>query len=168
MGRTWAGDPWNMSGHYAVDVVVPSGRKELPGLISNADYRAAVYDNAARYLQEGNVVLTNRAGCLTLRGRHEAVHVGLFAPRDRRVARVAYRYRLGNLEAEDWIDTMDLARSAWFKELADQDPCDRSIYDIAIDVSSFEEDDATAMVISQVTMEKRFGMSAMEHQTQPA
>lgn len=167
MGRTWAGDPWNMSGHYATDTILPTSRKELPGQISNSAYRNAVYDNAVRYLQEGNVVLTHRAGCLTLKDRHEAVHVGLFASRDSRIARVAHRYRLGTLEAGEWVETMDSARAAWFRELADQDPHDRAIYDIAIDVDTFEEDAAAAMAISEVATEKRFGMSAVEHQTQP-
>ncbi|MDA0232718.1 MAG: cytidylate kinase family protein [Chloroflexi bacterium] len=168
MGRTWAGDPWSMSGHYAVEAQPHSTRKELPGQISNSAYRDAVYDNAARYLAEGNVVLTHRAGCLTLKDRHEAVHIGLFAPRDKRVARVAYRYRIGAQEADEWVETMDAARSAWFRELADQDPQDRSIYDITLDVGNFGQDDAAALAISEVAMEHRFGMGGMEHQTQPA
>ena len=168
MGRSWTGDPWAMSGHYAAEAMSFSDRKELPGEISNSDYRTAVFDNAARYLNEGNVVLTHRAGCLTLKDRHEAVHVGLFSLRDRRVARVAKRYRIGNLEADDWVESMDAARSAWFRELADQDPHDRSIYDIAIEVNRFDGDDGAARVISEAATEKRFSIGAMEHQTQPA
>lgn len=167
MGRTWAGDPWGTPASFAMELVPQSSRKELPGEIGDADYRTAVFDNAARYLQEGNVVLTHRAGCLTLKDRTEAVHVGLFSSRENRVARVGWRYRLGNSDAEDWVETMDAARAAWFRELADQDPCDRSIYDIAIDTDGLEYDDRAALSISEVAMEKRFAVPAMEHQTQP-
>lgn len=167
MGRTWAGDPWGTPASLAMELVPQSSRKDLPGEIADSDYRDAVYDNAQRYLQEGNVVLTHRAGCLTLKDRNEAVHVGLFASKDRRVARIAWRYRLGKSDAEDWVDTMDSARAAWFSELADQDPCDRSIYDVAIDIDSLSDDEESARCISEVTMEKRFGIQAMEHQTQP-
>lgn len=168
LGRTWAGDPWGMPAVYQAEMEPRSTRKELPGEISDGDYKKAVFDNAQRYLSEGNIVLTHRAGCLTLRDRHEAVHVGLFAPKDKRVARVAWRYRLGNSDAEEWVDTMDTARSAWFRELADQDPHDRSIYDIAIDVNSLDDDDRSALCVAETAMEKRFGVPAMEHQVQPA
>lgn len=168
MGRTWAGDPWGTPASFAEELIPTSSRKDLPGQISDADYRTAVFDNAARYLSEGNIVLTHRAGCLTLKDRHEAVHVGLFADTDTRVARVAWRYRLGNADAEEWVETMDAARAAWFRELADEDPCDRSIYDIAIDVNGLEDDERAARSVSEVAMEKRFGVPAMEHQTQPA
>ncbi len=167
MGRTWAGDPWGTPGSLSYEMIPESTRKELPGQIDDSDYRAAVYDNAERYLQEGNVVLTHRAGCLTLKDKNEAVHVGLFASKDRRVARVAWRYRLGTSDAEEWVDTMDSARAAWFRELADEDPCDRSIYDITIDVEGFEQDEVAAKSVSEVAMEKRFGVPALEHQTQP-
>jgi cytidylate kinase len=167
MGRTWAGDPWGMPGNFAAEAMSFRERKELPGQISNSDYRTAVYDNAVRYMEEGNVVLTHRAGCLTLKDQHEAVHVGLFSLRDRRVARVAQRYRIGNLEADDWVESMDAARAAWFRELADQDPHDRSIYDIVLDVNRFDGDGGAARVISEAATEKRFGIGAMEHQTQP-
>ncbi len=168
MGRTWAGDPWGTPASFAYELAPKPSRIELPGEINNDAYRGAIYDNAIRYAEEGNVVLTHRAGCLTLKDRHEAVHVGLFAPRDSRVARVGYRYKLGNSDAEQWVDQMDAARTAWFQELADQDPCDRSIYDIALDVSRLDEDDYAARCVSEVAMEKRFGVAAMDHQTQPA
>lgn len=167
MGSTWAGDPWGTSPGMVAEMMHNPDKKELPGQIDDSAYRKAIYDNAARYLQEGNVVLTHRAGCLTLKDHHEAVHVGLFAPKDNRVARVSWRYGIGNSDAEDWVNTMDAARSAWFRELADQDPCDRSIYDIVIDTKSLEDDDQAALCVSEVAMEKRFGVPAMEHQTQP-
>ncbi len=167
MGRTWAGDPWGMQGNYMNDLDAGTNRKELPGEITDSEYKKAIYDNAGRYLKEGNVVLAHRAGCLTLQDRTEAVHVGLFAPKDRRVARAAWRYRIGRGEAEEWVETMDAARSAWFQHLADQDPHDRSIYDIAIDVTDLGEDEDVARRVSEVAMEQRFGVSATDHQTLP-
>ncbi len=167
LGRTWAGDPWAMPAGYTTEIEPISTRRELPGQISSAEYCKAVFDNAERYLSEGNVVLTHRAGCLTLQNRHEAVHVGLFAPMDRRVARVAWRYRIGSGEAEDWVETMDSARAAWFTELADEDPHDRSIYDIAIDVDGLVEDDRAAQSVTEAAMEMRFGVTATNHQVQP-
>lgn len=167
MGRTWAGDPWGAPASLSYELTPETTRKELPGQIEDSAYKQAIYDNADRYLREGNVVLTHRAGCLTLKDKHEAVHVGLFAPKDKRVARIAWRYRLGTSDAEEWVETMDSARAAWFRELADEDPCDRSIYDIAIDVSGLEADEHAALCVSEVAMEKRFRVPAMEHQTQP-
>lgn len=168
MGRTWAGDPWGSSASLAMELLPQSSRKELPGEIADSDYRTAIYDNASRYLHEGNVVLTHRAGCLTLKDRHEAVHVGLFSSKDKRVARVGWRYGLGNSDAEDWVETMDTARIAWFKELADEDPSDRSIYDVAIDIDGPDADEHAAFCISEAVMEKRFSVTATDHQTQLA
>ena len=168
IGRTWAGDPWSMPAVYRSEFAPGVGRKELPGEISDANYKRAVFDNAILYLSEGNIVLTHRAGCLTLKDRNEAVHVGLFAPKEKRVARIAWRYRLGSADAEEWVDTMDLARTAWFRELADQDPHDRSIYDIALDVGQLNEDEQIAHCIAETAMEKRFDVSPLEHQVQPA
>lgn len=167
LGRTWAGDLWSAPAPHIMEVT-SSTRKELPGEISDSDYKQAIFDNAERYLSEGNIVLTHRAGCLTLKDRNEAVHVGLFATKELRVARVAWRYRIGNSDAQDWVETMDSAREAWFKELADEDPHDRSIYDIAIDVNRLSDDEQTALSVSEAAMERRFDVPAMEHQVQPA
>ncbi len=166
MGRTWAGDTWSTAGIYTTELMTGSERRDLPGLISDAEYKSSVFSVAERYLTEGNVILTHRAGCLTLKDRPEAIHVGVFAPKDNRIARVAYRYRIGNQEAEEWVDTMDQARSAWFQHLADQDPQDRSIYDLALDVADLGDENA-ARIVSQTAMEQRFGVASDEHQTLP-
>lgn len=153
MGRTWAGDAWSSAGIYTTQMVTDSEKRDLPGLISDDEYKTTVFTVAERYLSEGNVVLAHRAGCLTQEHRDKAVHVGVFAPKENRIARVSYRYRIGNQEAEEWVNTMDQARAAWYQHLADKDPHDRSIYDIAIDITDIG-DDAAAEIVSNAAREQ--------------
>ena len=157
MGRTWAGDPWGTPATMAIDLDATNQnttRRELPGEISDDEYKTAVFENAVRYLEEGgNIVLAHRAGCLTLKDHPDAVHVGLFAPKARRIERVAWRYDLGTSDAEDWVETMDAARAAWFRELADTDPTDRSIYDLAVDVTEYDNDEDIAEQVAAAAKE---------------
>ena len=166
MGRTWAGDAWSSTGIYATQLISDNEKRDLPGLISDEEYKETVFSVAERYLAEGNVVLAHRAGCLTLQHRDAAVHVGVFAPKNSRIARVSHRFRIGNQEAEEWVDTMDQARAAWYQHLADKDPQDRSIYDIALDVSDIG-DKAAAEIVSKAAMEQRFNVTSETHQTLP-
>ena len=157
MGRAGS-EPWTTP-IMVPDVLRPySGRKELPAEISMDEYRDGVYAVADQYASEGNIVLTNRAGCLTLDHRPEVVHIGLFAPRDLRVERTADRYRIGNLEASDWVQMMDRARAAWFNELAGAHPYDMELYDIAVDATLFTDDSVAAVNIARAAREVREGI----------
>jgi cytidylate kinase len=152
MGRTGS-EPWTLPLLTSEVLCQTPQRKELPGEISNDAYRRGVFAVADQYAQEGNIVLANRAGCLTLEHRPEVVHIGLFALRDMRVSRVASRYRIGQLEASDWVDMMDKARAAWFKELAGAHPHDPDLYDIAVDATRFMDDDMAARNIALAVMD---------------
>lgn len=152
MGRTGS-EPWAMPMMTTGAYYRMPDRKELPGEISDDEYRDGVFAVAHQFAGEGNIVLTHRAGCLTLENSPAAVHVGLFASRDARVARIARRYRLGYLEASDWLESMDRARAAWFKQLAGAHPHDPDLYDISVDATRFMDDGMAAESIARAVVE---------------
>lgn len=132
-----------------------SGRRELPGEISDSEYINAIYDVAGQFVHDGeDLVLVKRAGCVTL-DHDMAFHVGLFAPRDFRVARVAERLKIGVVEAEEVVTGLENARSAWFAKIADADPMDRSLYSEVFDLGPDRPDGAIADAISSEMMRHR-------------
>ncbi len=135
----------------------PSHLKSLPGQISDREYVDAVYATAAEFAAEGNLVLVKRAGSVTLRRFPEIIHVGLFAPRDARVARMARRLNVGTADAADAVDALELARKAWYRKLGGSDPADPSMYDLNFQTDLSGSDRETAGRIVEEAIGSRYG-----------
>ena len=155
MGR-YPGDPSIHGMVYEPPIEWPA-KKTLPAEISDKDYRAAIHATAAEYASGPSVVLGRRAGVVTLREVPEAVHVGLFAPRDARIVRIANRMGVGPGEAEEVLSDLERARAGWFDHLAGVHPHDKSLYDIAVDATGFADDEHAAERITRMAQEIRYG-----------
>jgi cytidylate kinase len=127
--------------------------KRLPAQISDAEYVDGIYQTADQFIAEDeDLVKVNRAGCLTMRRHPDVFHIGLFAPLDIRVARVAKQLKLGTNEAEEVVTGLERARSAWFAKIADADPMDRLLYHEVFHIDSGVDDvDVAGAVTQQVT-----------------
>lgn len=118
------------------------GKKRLPAEISTTEYIEAIHDTADEFANEGSLLLVKRAGCVTLQNRPEISHIGLFAPRDLRVSRVAQRLTIGTGEAEDIVTGLEHARSAWFNKIGEADPQDPDLYDMTFKLDQDMDDDS--------------------------
>lgn len=122
--------------------------KSVAAEIADSEYLAAVRTAAEDLARRGKLVLVMRAGCLTLRHLPQAVHVGLFAPRPHRVARIASHYGTGLVEAEDMVEALEHSRRAWFKKLGGPEPEDLKNYDVVLntDLDSTVEQSASRLL----------------------
>ena len=165
MGR-YPGDSIAHEWGYDPPIEWPA-KKTMPAQITDDQYRAAIFETAAEYASGPSVVLGRRAGAVALREVPEVVHVGLFAPLDARIARLATRMGVGSGEAEEALRELERARAAWFDVLGNAHPHDESLYDIAVDPTDFLDDDKAAQRIASTALEMRFGsteaMSDFEH-----
>lgn len=128
------------------------GKKRLPAEISTKEYVRAIHETADEFADEGSLLLVKRAGCVTLRGRPEVTHVGLFAPTEMRVARVAERFNVGTGEAEDVVTGLEHARASWFDKIGEADPADPGLYDLTFYLGDSMGDD---QVFTQLASEIR-------------
>ena len=126
----------------------PGRLKELPGQISDKQYIQGIYDVAKTFVEDDqDLVLVKRAGCITI-DHPQVFHIGLFAPKDFRVARMANRLQVGAGEADEIVTGLEHARSAWFAKIADADPMDRSLYSDVFELGSDTTDDYVASAVS--------------------
>lgn len=93
----------------------------------------------------GECVIVGRGGQCILRGRAEAFHVFVFAPRAERVHRVRHRYPT-ETDADAALDDIDLMRAAYIRRYYACDWSDRRLYDLLINSRLGEEKTASAII----------------------
>jgi cytidylate kinase len=140
-------------------------KRYLPNQISTDEYRDAFYATSEDLRNMGNSVVVKRGGCLNLTDTLGVVHVGIFAPREQREARLAKRLRVGASEAAKLVRRFDNDRRAWFEKLANTEPEDRSLYDIVLDVDHSTSDSDLADTIVRESIQIKYGD---EQQPMPA
>jgi cytidylate kinase len=158
LGR-YGSDPVGFPGLPLYAQAPPSLRTH-PAEITDAEYVKAVYDTAAKFAQEGDLVLVERAGAVTLRRFPQIIHVGLFASRHARVMRMSRRLGVGYLDANAAVSALDAARRAWYEKLGGADPADPAIYDMRFHTDFGEEDGDVARRIIDESLDMRFGTRA--------
>ena len=121
--------------------------RERPHEISDGEYADAVQLVNAKLADTGALVLVKRAGCLTLRDSSDALHVGLFAPRDYRVVNLARQMAIGTLEASERLEARESHRSKFFNRVAGTDPEDLSLYDVVIQADRSDQEGAVRRVL---------------------
>jgi cytidylate kinase len=153
--------------HLAVDFGfwsnTGSTKRYLPAQITTAEYRDAFYATSDDLRSMGDSVVVKRGGCLNLGDSPGVVHVGIFAPLAQREQRLARRLRVGAGEAAKLVKRFDRDRRAWFSNLANTEPEDRSLYDIVLDVDHKESD----MTIADRLISKSIQLKSGDG-TQPA
>ena len=83
--------------------------------------------------EEGRCVIVGRGAPYLLRGRKDAFHVFLYAPRDFKIQRLSRR--MGEREAIELVDTIDRERSEFIKRYFNKEwPC-RSLYNLMLNTS---------------------------------
>jgi cytidylate kinase len=138
--------------------------RERPHEIPDGEHADAVQLVNAKLAETGALVLVARAGCLTLRDHGNALHVGLFAPRDYRVVNLARQMAVGTLEASERLEAREGHRTEYFNRVAGTDPEDLSLYDITIRADRFDQQRAVTQVIEAIP----FSDSRFRHDQRPS
>jgi cytidylate kinase len=137
-----------------------STKRYLPDQISTDEYRDAFYAISDDLRGIGDSVVVKRGGCLSLTDDPGVVHVGIFAPREKREQRLSQRLRVGASEAAKLVKRFDNDRRAWFSKLADTEPEDRSLYDIVLDLDHSISDFEVAENLVRESIEIKYGGEA--------
>lgn len=137
-----------------------STKRYLPDQISTDEYRDAFYAISDDLRSIGGSVVVKRGGCLNLTGSPGVVHVGIFAPLEKREQRLAQRLRVGAGEAAKLVKRFDNDRRAWFSKLADTEPEDRSLYDIVLDIDHSISDSEIAENLVRESTQIKYGDGA--------
>jgi len=98
--------------------------------------------------QAGNVVINGRGSNIILRDYPGALHVGLWAHMERRVATLMTRHHIHENEARQLATRMESARRAYFKKYFKADPYHLSYYDLIINMDKYDFT-STANIIVQ-------------------
>jgi cytidylate kinase len=103
-----------------------------------------------RIAEEGNAVVVGRGAPYFLRGRPDAFHVFLYAPRAEKIRRLR-KDGSSESEAEDLVDTVDRERIAYVKHYFNADWPTRSLYHIMINTAVGNEA-ALATILSTMRL----------------
>lgn len=100
---------------------------------------------------EGRCVIVGRGAPYILRGRRDAFHVFLYAPRDFKIQRLSRR--MSEKEAVDLVDTIDRERAEFIKRYFNKDwPC-RSLYNMMLNTSNGVDLAVETILAAMKTME---------------
>ena len=124
--------------------------RKRPHEIPDDEHAEAMQLVNAKLAETGALVLVKRAGCVTLRDHDNALHVGLFAPKDYRVINLARQMTVGTLEASERLEAREGHRTKYFNRVAGTDPEDLSLYDIIIRADRIDQQRAVTQVIEAI------------------
>jgi cytidylate kinase len=104
---------------------------------------------------QGNCVIVGRGAPYFLRGRDDAFHVFLYAPRAEKLRRIQ---SLGKSlkDAEDLVDTVDHERILFVKHYFGADWPTRSLYDVMINTAMGDEHVLSTMLHTMRSTEREY------------
>lgn len=105
----------------------------------------------------GRIVILGRGSQMILADLPEALHVLTVAPRELRTRRLAERDLVGLDEAASRAKESDRARDAFYKKFWKVDPQDPRHYDLTIDTSHFNYEQATELIATAVRIKCQDG-----------
>jgi len=137
---------------WHVPQYLQKSEKKLPGQISDAEYIEAFFSVGYQQANSDGSVIVKRGGCLNMKGESNVFHVGVFAPREKRIIKMADRLKVGVGEAKLLLEKFDAERRAWFRKIADTEPEDQNLYDLVIESDNiFNEDKSVRKIIAAIT-----------------
>ena len=124
---------------------VIDGLRNRPAPFSESDYVGRLVRVIATLGEGGSAVIVGRGSAYVLAPEH-ALRVLVVAPREERVERLAKRYDLPRTEALARLEREDASRRQFVERSFHLDPDDASLYDLALNTSSFGIDGAVDLV----------------------
>lgn len=110
----------------------PEGTHEASQEIDDRRFVQAISQAIRDLAQSGNIVFIGRASNLVLKDHPQALHIGLVAPRERRVAVIMEREHLDQPSAERRLVQVERAREIYYRRFYKADPRDPSQYHLVV------------------------------------
>jgi cytidylate kinase len=134
----------------AIEAMV-DGLRGRPAALGESEYVRCLVRVIATLGEGGSAVIVGRGGPYLLdAGR--ALRVLVVARREERIERVAKRYDLPFAEAAGRLDREDEGRRQFVRRSFGVDPDDASLYDVAVNTSSFGVEGAAAVIEELLAM----------------
>lgn len=103
--------------------------------MTSDEYLTALRGVVGDLAELGGMVLMGRGGQLILRGRPDAFHVRVMAPRDERISELARMHGVTWSEAEATAERIDGLRHDLLRALGDEAIDDSRLYDVVVNTS---------------------------------
>lgn len=113
--------------------------------IENRDYIRALFRVMETLASEGGAVILGRGGAFVL-GDKAALRVRVVAPLEKRVARIADGWKIGEEEARRIVETKDQEQREFCRHYFQRDVGDPSAFDLTINTQRFEPEKAVGLV----------------------
>ena len=94
----------------------------------------------------GDVVIVGRAGNLILKETPGVLHVGIVAPKERRINTIMEREHFDYKTAEQFVEEHETARKAFFSKFFDVDSDDPNLYHMIINMADLKVETAGEIV----------------------
>ena len=95
----------------------------------------------------GNVVIAGRGGNLILKDRPDVLHIGLVAPKERRIQFIMEREHLDYKAADQFVEDYEKARIAYFAKFFNVHPHDPSLYHMVMNMGALKVDTAAEIIV---------------------
>jgi cytidylate kinase len=128
----------------AIEAMI-DGLRGRPARFSESDYVRRLVRVIATLGEGGSAVIVGRGAAYVLDGDH-ALRVLVVAPREERIERLAKRHDLPLAEASARLDREDAGRRQFLRRSFGVDPDDASLYDLAVNTSSFGIEGAAGLI----------------------
>lgn len=97
------------------------------------------------YAHDGKVIIVGRGGAMLTRSIPLSLHVRIFAPFEWRVAFIADKHKLSQLEAEERVRINDQERITWTEHLTGQ-TFDEHLFDILLNRQTLSSDEMVDII----------------------
>jgi cytidylate kinase len=94
----------------------------------------------------GNVIIVGRGGNMILKDMPGVLHVGVVAPKDRRIRTIMQREHLEAKEASEFVDLHEAARVSYFNKFFGVHPDSPSCYHLMMNMADIKTDTVAQIV----------------------
>jgi cytidylate kinase len=112
----------------------------------------AVAQAVREFADTGDCVIVGRGGAQVLKGRPDVMRVFIHAPRQWRVERLIAAFGSARTIVEAEIDRVDRMRAEYVNDWYGAKFGDPGNYDLCIDSSAFDQQDATELILTAVRL----------------
>jgi len=134
-----------MASSYREAAALPAvGGQEL----TDSRYKEAIVSVMSGLAAKGDVVIIGRGSQAILRDYPDSLHVGITAPFEMRMQRIAKRDGVAEEKAKQLVEESDKGRLDYHHKYFKVDPTDADLYDIVINMARISDEKAAELIIT--------------------
>jgi cytidylate kinase len=120
--------------------------------LTDSRYKEAIVSVICGLADKGDVVIVGRGSQAILRDYPGSLHVGITAPFEMRVRRIARRDGIAEDKAKEFVEESDKGRLDYHHKYFKIDPTDADLYDIVINMAHMSDEAAAELIIAALRL----------------